>query len=146
MSYLQLFCHEKFKDLLLFEFQNKIYFNPDDIALTLNYNSSKSMLQIMENIPQEYANLYIKHFSYQILAKLHLKDEVRNIIWSRQGKRFLTEIGLFYLLAKSEKPNAYAYQTWILTEILPLITLNIFLLQQELKQIKTLLAAQENNK
>jgi prophage antirepressor-like protein len=142
---IRVFKDEKFGYMKVIRFNSNDYFDPDAVVNALGYKDADSMYDTFKNIPEEDKGLYIKHFTFKELSQLRFQTGVeqnKQLKFSPNGKRFLTEAGLFYILNRSDKPNAYPFQRYVNTVILPEIRKNGYYINpaitnQQLQQLQS---------
>ena len=94
----------------VFEFEDKVLFNPRDIAKCLNLGDSAIRMAIGKMSDKQVIKVTNSDVKVIDFRKLN-----------NAGENFLTENGVYKLIFKSNKEEAEKFQDWIADEVLPSI-------------------------
>lgn len=94
----------------VFEFKNRVLFNPRHVAKCLELSDSglrNYLAEMNENQAELIKNSDVRNKDFRKL--------------NNAGEKFITESGVYKLIFKSRKDNAEQFQDWVTDEVLPTI-------------------------
>lgn len=95
-------------DVEVFEFREKVLFNPKHVAKCLGIKN------VRDNITKMNEKQVVKLKNSEVG-----KADIRKL--NNAGESFLTESGVYKLIFRSNKPEAEKFQDWVTDEVLPAI-------------------------
>jgi len=118
---LKIFGNNDFGNIRVLEKDGELWFVAKDMIRALGYESSSKMGMLLKHVPKEWKGV--------------------NLISTPGGNQemaTLSEQGLYFFLARSDKPKALPFQKWLAGEVLPTIRkYGAYLSQQKVKEILT---------
>ncbi|MCD7783578.1 MAG: phage antirepressor KilAC domain-containing protein [Firmicutes bacterium] len=106
---LQVFENEKFGRVRVVTRDNEPWFVAKDVAEALGYSESTGITNLFANVPEEWTGV----------QPMNTRSE--NGVEQRRNVLCISEQGLYFFLARSDKPAALPFQKWLAGDVLPAI-------------------------
>ena len=109
MNAIEIFDNGEFRARTSTDSEGRVWFVAQDIAEALEYTEVSSLARLFASVPEVWCGVK----TFYLMAE---KGEVQ-----RHEMLCLSEQGLYFFLARSEKPKTLSYQMWIGEEVMPSI-------------------------
>lgn len=104
MNNIQLFTHDQFGDVRAIDHDGNPVIVGKDVAEAMGYSEFSNPARLFQHVPDEWKGLY----------PIHTPGGTQDMLC-------LTEQGLYFFLARSDKPTALPFQKWLAGEVLPMV-------------------------